>query len=620
MQVLTAEKSLLRFISCGSVDDGKSTLIGRLLHDAKAIFDDQLATVTKDSLRHGTTGDDVDLALLVDGLEAEREQGITIDVAYRYFSTPKRSFIVADTPGHEQYTRNMATAASTADVAVILIDARKGVLIQTKRHSQICSLLGIRNVILAVNKIDLMEHSEATFRAIVADYLAFAEPLGFTSITPIPVSARYGDNVSLPSKSMPWHTGPTLLQKLEEIEPQAPAPSFGFRMPVQWVNRPHLDFRGLTGTIASGEIAVGDEVIAALSGRGSKVDRIVTFDGDLPRAHAGQAVTLVLADDIDVGRGEVMSKPQDRPEVADQFACTLIWMSENPLLPGRTYQLQSGTARVNSRVTTLKYQIDIGTHGQKLARTVALNEIVVCNIATTAPIAFDKYVDCPRTGSFILIDRTTNATVAAGMISFALRRSTNIYRHGHSVTKIQRAAAKNQKPMILWFTGLSGSGKSTIADLVEQKLSDKGFHTIILDGDNLRHGLNSDLGFHPADRVENIRRAGEVAKLMVEAGLIVICSFISPYASERRQVRELVLPDEFAEIFVDTSLEECIQRDVKGLYKRALNGQIPNFTGVNSPYERPSSPELHIDGIRSDPMSAASEILQWLEAHTLRHI
>jgi bifunctional enzyme CysN/CysC len=605
-----ASNSLLRFISCGSVDDGKSTLIGRLLHDAKAIFDDQLSAVITDSARHGTTGEEVDLALLVDGLEAEREQGITIDVAYRYFSTKRRSFIAADTPGHVQYTRNMATAASTAAVAIILIDARKGLLIQTKRHSQICSLLGIRDVILAVNKIDLMDYAEATYRTIVADYLAFAQALGFASVTPIPVSARFGDNVSRRSHAMPWYDGPTLLQTLEDIEPATANADKPFRMAVQWVNRPNLDFRGLAGTISGGSIKVGDEVVAALSGRTSKIDRIVTFDGELKHAEPGDAVTLILTDDIDVGRGEILAHPDNRPDVADQFACTLVWMSEEPLLPGRTYQLMCGTARVNARVTTLKHKIDIGTLTEKPARTLALNEIGVANIATTSPLAFDSYANNQRCGAFIMIDRSSNATVAAGMISFALRRSTNVYRQGHSVGKLMRAVAKNQKPIILWFTGLSGSGKSTIADLVERQLAKAGFHTMLLDGDNLRHGLNKDLGFTSADRVENIRRAGEVAKLMVESGLITICSFISPFESERRLVRELVAEHEFVEIFVDTPLAVCIERDVKGLYRRALAGEIPNFTGVGSPYEQPVSPDIRIDG-RDDAIQSADTIVNW---------
>jgi bifunctional enzyme CysN/CysC len=585
--------------------------MGRLLHDAKAIFDDQLATVTKDSVRHGTTGEDVDLALLVDGLEAEREQGITIDVAYRYFSTPHRSFIAADTPGHEQYTRNMATAASTADVAIILIDARKGVLVQTRRHSQICALLGIRTVILAINKIDLMDWSEATFTAIVADFMGFTTKLGFTDVTAIPVSARFGDNVGQRSAAMPWYDGVPLLQKLEQIEPVAVAKTRPFRMPVQWVNRPHLDFRGLAGTIASGAIAVGDPVVAAATGRTSTVQRIATFDGDLTRADAGQAVTLLLADDIDVGRGEVLASPQQRPEVADQFACTLVWMGEEPLLPGRTYKLMCGTSTVNARITTLKHKIDIGSFTEKPARTLALNEIAVANIATVESLPFDAYADNPRTGAFILVDRTTNATVAAGMISFALRRAHNIYRQGHTIGKAQRAAAKNQRPMILWFTGLSGSGKSTIANLVEQQLTEKGFHTMLLDGDNLRHGLNRDLGFTAADRVENIRRTGEVAKLMVDAGLTVLCSFISPFASERQLVRELVQPGEFAEIFVDTPLEVCIQRDVKGLYKRALAGEIPHFTGISSPYERPTAPDILLGRDDSAPADDAARVVAW---------
>ena len=606
----TTQKTLLRFLTCGSVDDGKSTLIGRLLYDTKLIFDDHMAAITKASRKHGTTGDDVDLALLVDGLEAEREQGITIDVAYRFFTTKTRGFIVADTPGHEQFTRNMATGASTADLAIILIDARKGVLTQTKRHSTICSLLGIRHVVLAVNKIDLVEDAGETFHRIVADYLAFAKTLGFTSIAPIPVSARFGDNVSIRSERTSWYDGPTLLHHLETIEVERDLKSASFRFPVQWVNRPNLNFRGFAGTIASGEIAVGDPVVVAASGRATKVDRIVTFDGDLDRAVAGQSVTLVLADEVDIARGDVLARPQERPEVADQFAAHVVWMSEEPMLPGRSYLLMCGTKQVPARMA-LKHKIDVNTLAPTTGQTLLLNDIGVGNIATATPIAFDSYKDNRRLGAFILIDRATNATAGAGMIDFALRRASNIHRQDHAIDKAARATAKHQRPAILWFTGLSGSGKSTIADIVEKTLHQRGFHTMLLDGDNMRHGLNKDLSFTEADRVENIRRVGEVAKLMMDAGLVVLCSFISPFAAEREMVRELAGEGEFVEIFVDTPLEECIKRDPKGLYKKAVEGKIPNFTGIGSPYEAPRNPELRIDGIGETAPDAANRVVQW---------
>jgi bifunctional enzyme CysN/CysC len=607
------EKTLLRFLTCGSVDDGKSTLIGRLLYDTKLIFDDQLASVTRASRKHGTTGEEPDLALLVDGLEAERQQGITIDVAYRFFTTPRRSFIVADTPGHEQYTRNMATGASTADVAIILIDARKGLLPQTRRHSKICALLGIRHVVVAVNKIDLVDAPEAVFARITADYLAFAAALGFASITPIPVSARFGDNVSTLSERTPWYHGPALLAHLEEIDVSEDRAQAPFRFPVQWVNRPNLDFRGFAGTIAAGRIAVGDAVVVAASGRRSTISRIVTFDGDLPEAQAGQSVTLVLADEIDVIRGDVLAGERDRPEVADQFAAHLVWMNDEAMLPGRSYLLMCGTATVPARVTTLKHRIDITDLSTKPARTLALNEIGEVNIATDRPIAFDPYATNRRMGAFILIDRATNATAGAGMIEHALRRATNVHRQAHAIGRTQRAQALHQTPGILWFTGLSGSGKSTIADIVEQELIGRGLHTMLLDGDNLRHGLNRDLGFTDADRVENVRRVGEVARLMLEAGLVVICCFISPFAAERDLVRGLVAEGEFAEIFVDTPVEECIRRDPKGLYAKALAGQIPNFTGIGSRYEPPAAPELHIDGTLP-AADAARLVLDWVMA------
>jgi bifunctional enzyme CysN/CysC len=589
-------KTLLRFLTCGSVDDGKSSLIGRLLHDTNAIFDDQLAALAGASSRHGTTGATLDLALLTDGLEAEREQGITIDVAYRYFGTKHRSFIVADTPGHEQYTRNMATGASTADLAVILVDARKGLLSQTRRHSKICSLLGIRHVVLAVNKIDLVEQPERVFAQISIDYDACAAALGFASVTKIPLSATVGHNVSTLSASTPWYDGPALLAHLETIDVEHDRAGAAFRFPVQWINRPNADFRGLAGTIAAGSIAVGDTVVAASSGKSSRIARIATFDGDLPHATAGQAVTLVLEDELDVSRGDVLAMLRDRPNVADQFAAHLIWLQGEPMLPGRSYLLRCGTAQVPARITTLKCRIDISDLSERAATMLSLNDIGACNIATDMQIAFDPYSSNRATGGFILIDRVSHATVAAGMIEHPLRRATNIHREAHSIGKPERAAALGQKPCILWFTGLSGSGKSTLADLVEQELHRRGIHTMLLDGDNLRHGLNRDLGFTDADRVENIRRVGEVARLMVQAGLVVLCCFISPFARERQMVREMVGEGEFIEIFVDTPLEECIRRDPKGLYKKALAGEIPNFTGVGSVYERPVDAEISVDG------------------------
>ncbi len=598
-------KTLLRFITCGSVDDGKSTLIGRLLYDTKLIFDDQLASLERASRRHGTTGEDVDLALLVDGLEAERQQGITIDVAYRFFTTPARSFIVADTPGHEQYTRNMATGASTADLAIILIDARKGLLPQTRRHTKICSLLGIRHVVVAVNKIDLVDDPELAFAEIVDHYSEFSTALGFASVVPIPVSARFGDNVTSSSQRTPWYEGPTLLNYLEAVDVADEASSASFRFPVQWVNRPNLDFRGFAGTVASGAVAVGDPVVVAASGKTSVVERIVTYDGDLSHANAGTAVTLVLADEVDITRGDVLAAPRDRPEVADQFAAHLVWMSEDEMLPGRSYLLMCGTRTVPARITSLKHRIDIHDLSEKSAKTLELNSIGACNIATDSPLVFDPYGENRRTGAFILIDRSNNTTAGAGMIDFGLRRASNIHRQAHSIGKADRATALHQKPGILWFTGLSGSGKSTIADLVERELHRRGLHAMLLDGDNLRHGLNHDLGFTDADRVENIRRVGEVAKLMVDAGLVVICCFISPFAAERELVRGMVAEGEFTEIFVDTPIEECIRRDPKGLYRKAQAGEIPNFTGVGSPYERPQAPELWLNGAAEADQAAA---------------
>ncbi|MGJ4927596.1 sulfate adenylyltransferase subunit CysN [Bradyrhizobium sp. HKCCYLS2038] len=602
-------KDQLRFITCGSVDDGKSTLIGRLLHDSRMIYEDQLQALARDSAKHGTTGSDIDFALLVDGLEAEREQGITIDVAYRFFTTPRRSFMVADTPGHEQYTRNMATGASNAQLAIILIDARKGVLVQTRRHSFICSLLGIRDVVLAVNKIDLVDYKKEVFDRIVGDYAAFAAGLGFASMTPIPISARFGDNVIERSGNTPWYHGPCLIDHLETVEVAGHGASTAFRFPVQWVNRPDLDFRGYAGTIASGEVSPGDAVLVAASGRTSRVSRIVTYDGDLPRASAGDAVTLTLTDEIDIGRGDMLVSPAERPEVADQFAAHLIWMDQDALVPGRGYVLRIGTQSVSGSVTAIKHRIDVNTRDHMAAATLNLNEIGFCNISTALPIAFDAYDANRRTGAFIVIDRYTNRTVGAGMIDFALRRATNIAWQPLTIGRSGRAALKHQQPCIVWFTGLSGAGKSTIANIVDQKLFALSRHTMLLDGDNVRHGLNRDLGFTEADRVENIRRAGEVARLMLDAGLIVICSFISPYKSERDMVRSLVGPDEFIEVFVDTPIAECERRDPKGLYSKAKAGKIRNFTGIDAPYEAPAAPEVHLRTMGEPPERLADAVI-----------
>lgn len=608
-------KDQLRFLTCGSVDDGKSTLIGRLLHDSKMIYEDQLEVLARDSVKHGTTGNDIDFALLVDGLEAEREQGITIDVAYRFFTTPRRSFMVADTPGHEQYTRNMATGASNAQLAIILIDARKGVLVQTKRHSFICSLLGIRHVVVAVNKIDLVDYRKEVFDRIVGDYVAFASALGFTSIVPIPISARYGDNIIERSGNTEWYHGPCLLDHLESIDIRSETAGLPFRFPVQWVNRPNLDFRGYAGTVASGRIAVGDDIVVAASGRNSRVKRIVTYDGDQLSAQAGDAVTIALADEIDVGRGDVLARAAERPEVADQFAAHVIWMDQEPLLPGRSYMFRIGTQSIASgSITAIKHKIDVNTREHLAATTLALNEIGFCNVSTALPASFDPYEANRRTGSFIVIDRYTNRTVGAGMIAFALRRATNIAWQPLSIGKQERSALKHQKPCIIWFTGLSGAGKSTIANIVDQKLFAASHHTMLLDGDNLRHGLNRDLGFTEADRVENIRRVGEVAKLMVDAGLIVICSFISPYRAEREMVRSLVGDGEFIEVFVDTPIDECARRDPKGLYLKAKAGKIKNFTGVDAPYEAPSAPELHLQTLDRRPDELADEVVNALHA------
>ena len=602
-------KDLLRFITCGSVDDGKSTLIGRLLHDSKLLFEDQLSSLVKDSARHGTTGEDIDFALLVDGLEAEREQGITIDVAYRFFATSKRSFIVADTPGHEQYTRNMATGASNTQLAVILIDARKGLLAQTRRHSLICALLGIRHVIVAVNKIDLVGFERNAFERLASEYTDFAGQLGLTSVVPIPVSARFGDNITEPSPNTPWYRGPTLLQQLETVDVASETEAKPFRFPVQYVNRPNLDFRGYAGTIVSGRINTGDSIVVAATGRSSRVKEIVTYEGTLASAAAGDAVTLTLTDDIDIARGDVLNCPTACPEVSDQFAAHIIWMSEEPLFPGRSYLARIGTKTVSTSITALKYKIDVHTRDHQAADTLGLNDIAFCNLSTSVPVAFDPYDQNRKTGSFIIIDRFTNHTVGAGMIAFGLRRGRNIHWQPLLVGKAERAALKRQKPTILWFTGLSGAGKSTVANIVEQRLHMVGHHTMLLDGDNVRHGLCRDLGFTEADRVENVRRAGEVAKLMTESGLIVLCSFISPYRAERDMVRNLVAGEEFVEVFVDTPIEECLRRDPKGLYAKAQAGKIKNFTGIDAPYERPIAPELHLQTSGYEPKQLADLVL-----------
>jgi bifunctional enzyme CysN/CysC len=603
-------KTMLRFITYGSIDDDKSTLIGQLLYNSKMIFEDQLTTLEADSKRMGTQGEEIDFALLVDGLAAEREQGITIDVAYRFFTTEKRKFIVADTPGHEQYTRNMVTGASTADLAVILIDARKGILTQTRRHSHLVHLLGIRNIVLAINKMDLVDYDEATYTKIVADYRAFADSIGITEFTPMPISGFKGDNITGPSENTPWYTGPALLPYLETVEVEDTREQTGpFRMPVQWVNRPNLDFRGFAGLIASGTVKPGDAVRVLPSGKTSSIARIVSIEGDRDEAVAGESVTLTLADEIDCSRGQVIVAAQSPLEVADQFETTLVWMDEAELVPGRAYWLKIGTQTVSATAQAPKYEINVNTQEHLAAKTLDLNAIGVTNITTDREIPFAPYAENRDLGGFILIDKISNQTVAAGLIHFALRRAQNIHWQATDIGRDHHASMKHQKPAVVWLTGLSGSGKSTIANMVEKQLARMNRHTFLLDGDNVRHGLNKDLGFTEADRVENIRRVGEVAKLMTDAGLIVITAFISPFRSERDMVRSMMQPGEFVEVFVDTPLEVAEQRDVKGLYAKARSGHLKNFTGIDSPYEYPEAPELRIDTTQLTPEEAADLII-----------
>jgi bifunctional enzyme CysN/CysC len=603
-------KGLLRFITCGSVDDGKSTLIGRLLYESKLLYDDQLAALERDSRKFGTQGDELDFALLVDGLAAEREQAITIDVAYRFFSTERRKYIVADTPGHEQYTRNMVTGASTADAAVLLVDARKGLLTQTRRHAYLVSLIGVRHVALAVNKMDLVDWSEKRFREIEAQFRTFAKQVGLDDVTCIPVSALKGDNVLAPSANMPWYRGTVLMGWLETVEvDESRLRELPFRFPVQWVNRPNLDFRGFAGTVASGVVKPGDRVRVQPAGKETRVARIVTQGGDLAEAAAGQSVTLTLADEVDVSRGDLVSAADASAEVADQFEATVVWMGEQPMLRGRNYLLKVGTKTVTATIAPLKYQIDVDSLAHLAAEKLELNQIGVCELELDQPIAFDAYAENRETGGFILIDRLTNQTVGAGMLKFALRRAHNIHIQHVDVDKAARAALKGQRACVLWLTGLSGSGKSTIANLVEKKLHAMGRHTYILDGDNVRHGLNKDLGFTAEDRVENIRRIAEVAKLMVDAGLIVVTAFISPFRAERRMARGLLQEGEFVEVFVDAPLSVAEERDPKGLYKKARRGEIKNFTGIDSPYEAPEAPEIRIDTTTLAPEGAAEQVL-----------
>jgi bifunctional enzyme CysN/CysC len=612
-RALDSDKSLLRFITCGSVDDGKSTLIGRLLYDSKMIFEDQLAALAVDSKRIGTQGQDIDFALLVDGLAAEREQGITIDVAYRYFATARRKFIVADTPGHEQYTRNMVTGASTADLAVILVDARKGVLTQTRRHSYLAHLLGIKTIVLAVNKMDLVGYAQDIFDAIVRDYRIFAGSIGIRNVAAIPISSLRGDNIVSISSNTGWYAGEPLLTLLETVEIDSDrAQRQPFRMPVQWVNRPNLDFRGFAGLISHGHLRAGDAVRVLPSGRTSTVSRIVTLDSDLEEAVAGQSVTVMLADAVDCSRGDVLAAAADPPEIADQFEVTLVWMADEPMLPGRPYWLKLASQLVTATIHSPKYQVNVNTLEHLAAKTLSLNAIGVTNLSTDKPLIFESYEASRELGGFILIDKISNATVAAGMLHFALRRSSNVHWQPLDVDRDAHARLKHQRPRLLWFTGLSGAGKSSIANLVQKKLYALGKHSFLLDGDNIRHGLNKDLGFTDADRVENIRRIGEVAKLMTDAGLIVLTAFISPFRAERRMVREMSLPGEFIEIYVETPLEVAEQRDVKGLYKKARAGELMHFTGIDSPYEPPESPEIRVNTVQTSADQAADEIVAYV--------
>ncbi len=607
------QKSMLRFITCGSVDDGKSTLIGRLLYDSKMIFEDQLATLEADSKKVGTQGDQIDFALLVDGLAAEREQGITIDVAYRFFATDKRKFIVADTPGHEQYTRNMATGASTADVAILMIDARKGILTQTRRHSFITTSLGIRRLVLAVNKMDLVDYSQERFQEIVDDFHEFAQELApDLEIEPIPMSALAGDNITDPSERTPWYKGPTLMEYLEEVPIDDKRLSAPFRMPIQWVNRPNLDFRGFSGQVAAGRIRPGDKLKTMPSGKESTVERIVTYTGDLDEAIAGQSVTITLADEIDSSRGDVLVAADDPAEVSDQFQVQILWMNDAPLLPGRRYLLKIGAKTVTATINAPKYGIDVNTLSDIPAKTLELNQIGVTTLSLDQAIPFDAYTDNREMGGFILIDRQSNNTVGLGMIEFALRRASNIHWQALDIDRDTLAEQKNQKPAVLWFTGLSGSGKSTIANAVQKRLFAMGKHTFTLDGDNVRHGLNRDLGFTDADRVENIRRVANVARLMSDAGLITLVSFISPFRNERTMARNTMAEGEFIEIHVDTPLDVAEKRDVKGLYKRARAGEIENFTGIDSPYEAPRNAEIVINTVDRTPEEAAEDVITYL--------
>ena len=616
---LHQHKTLLRFITCGSVDDGKSTLIGRLLYDSKMIFEDQLASLEADSQKIGTQGQALDFALLVDGLAAEREQGITIDVAYRFFTTEKRKFIVADTPGHEQYTRNMVTGASTADLAIILIDARKGVLTQTRRHAYLCHLLGIKNIVLAVNKMDLVDYSQPRFDAIVAEFQTFASQIGIAEFVALPISGFMGDNITTLSSNMPWYKAPAyfgrcLMDHLETVPLEtARDADKPFRMPVQWVNRPNLDFRGFAGLISRGQIKPGDKVRVLPSGKMSEVARIVTFDGDLNQAVAGQSVTLTLTDEIDCSRGDVIAVADHPPQVADRFEASLVWMSDEALIPGRAYWLKLGTQTVSATILAPKYAINVNTMAHMATKTLELNAIGVAEVATDRAIVFEPYAESRALGGFILIDKITHATVGAGLLHFSLRRAQNVHWQAMDISRDARARLKNQKPAVLWFTGLSGSGKSTIANLVEKKLHRMNRHTFLLDGDNVRHGLNKDLGFTETDRIENIRRVGEVARLMTDAGLIVITAFISPYKAERDMVRALFPAGEFFEVFIDTPLELAEARDVKGLYKKARSGTLKNFTGIDSAYDVPVDPEIHIDTTKITPEQAASLIVDlWM--------